>query len=64
MATVTGAHPAVRAFETTEDFVVEIELPAPNAPVHLDLEARRLTVRVPVPHHEREWHVNPDATGV
>lgn len=64
MAIATDAHPAVRAFETDEDFVVEIELPAQEAPVHLDLEARSLTVRIPVPHHQREWHVNPDATGV
>jgi HSP20 family molecular chaperone IbpA len=63
MATLMQSHPAVRARETDDAFVVEIELPD-GAPVQLDLQARRLTVRVPLAHHEREWHLNPDATGV
>jgi HSP20 family molecular chaperone IbpA len=64
MAIATEAHPAVRAFETDEDFVVEIELPAARAPLHLDVEGRTLIIRVPVPHHEREWRLHPDVTGV
>jgi HSP20 family molecular chaperone IbpA len=64
MAVMTHAHPAVRAFETDDDFVVEVELPALGAPLQLDLQARSLTIRIPVPHQLHEWRANPDASGV
>lgn len=64
MATSTKAHPAVHAHETDEEFIVEIELPAASAPLQLELDAGRLTVRVRVPHLEQAWTVHPEATGV
>ncbi|HEX7256211.1 MAG TPA: hypothetical protein VF236_09820 [Gaiellaceae bacterium] len=54
----------VHAYQTDEDTVLEVELPADEPKVTVALDGRTLTVRVPCCDDRDRWHMNADVTGV
>ena len=61
MATLVH-HPlrVVHAYETGDDLVVEIELPAGEPRVTAELKGRLLELRIARPTKHRAWEVHPD----
>jgi hypothetical protein len=54
----------VHAYETDEDTVLEIELPAEEPRLTLALDGRTLTIRLPLRAEPERFHMNADVTGV
>jgi HSP20 family molecular chaperone IbpA len=64
MTTATTTHPlpAVHAYETDDEMVVEIELPADGEGAQIKVDTGLLAVTVPLPHPTPHRWNNPDAT--
>ncbi|HEY7708193.1 MAG TPA: hypothetical protein VH968_13580 [Gaiellaceae bacterium] len=55
----------VHAYETDEDTVLEVELPAESARLTFALDGRTLTVRIPRADRKPDrWRMHADVTGV
>jgi HSP20 family molecular chaperone IbpA len=61
-ATATHALPAVHAYETDDEVIVQVELPAGGRNVEVSVDESVLAVRVPRPHPKPHRRNNPDAT--
>ena len=53
----------MHVFETDDESVVEVELPATEPRFTVALDGRTLVVRVPRQREREHWHMNADVTG-